>query len=120
VSVTCNSRCGPKSVALFIMTECATVDERRGRLMECTHQVCFLKACVGNEKIAKDIRVFRLKELKSQNFPEPIHSPRHEMPQIYVNKQECLIQCRRCQYSNASISGTVAALRESQISAKKI
>jgi len=42
-------------VALFISPERATLQEHRRRLLECAHEVCFPKACVGSEKIVKDI-----------------------------------------------------------------
>lgn len=42
-------------VALFISSERETSQGRKGTLLECTHEVCFPKACAGSEKIAKDI-----------------------------------------------------------------
>ena len=49
----------PNAVALFIEFERATAHERRGMLLECVCEVCFPKACVDGEKIAKDIRLSR-------------------------------------------------------------
>jgi len=54
-------------VALFIAYGRATVHGRRGRLLECAHVVCFPETCVGGEKIAKYVWVFRPDEVKFQN-----------------------------------------------------
>src|ERR1700733_3966486 len=45
-------------VAQIIAFEPVTLQERRGRLLECAHEVFLPNACVGSEKIAKNIRVF--------------------------------------------------------------
>jgi len=45
---------GPNAVALFIEFERATVYECSIRLLECAYEVCFPKACVDGERIAKD------------------------------------------------------------------
>jgi len=49
----------PNAVALFFEFERATVQERRGRLLECACEVCFPKACVDGERSAKDVWVFQ-------------------------------------------------------------
>ena len=75
-------------VALFVTYGHATLQERRRRLLECANEVRFPVACVGSEKIVKNIRVFTHDELKSQNpFPDVrvrLPSFPHQTPQTCV------------------------------------